>query len=92
MGLGGTTFAAEFDPAIGKVGANSAAEVSSLSQVQIPLRKLFLPVAGTTAAFPYRRINFRCEICTCYKEGRKIYLLICYSDREEQFPQRDLFL
>src|SRR6266536_2547563 len=79
-------------------GANSAAEVVppyrmlkfrfSLSQDQIPLRKLFLPIAGTNPAEeivpPYNRYNFRSSLT--HSSG------ICSCDREEQLPQQNLYL
>ena len=60
----------------------------SLSQDQIPLRKLFLPIAGTNPAeeivLPYNRHNFRSSLS--HSSG------ICSCDREEQLPQQNLYL
>src|SRR6266536_2851459 len=60
----------------------------SLSEDQIPQRKLFLPIAGTNPAEeivpPYNRYNFRSFLSQ--KSG------ISSCDREEQLPQQNLYL
>ena len=63
--------------------------ISSLSQVQIPLRKLFLPIrkqiplsklflfiAGTTSTPPYRRSQFCCGSCSCDREEPQVQILL----------------
>src|SRR6266536_1632671 len=75
-------------------GANSAAEVVppyrmlkfrfSLSQDQIPLRKLFLPIIGTNSAEeivpPYNRYNFRSSLSQEQIPLRKLFLPIACTN------------